>query len=172
MKIRKWLAISGICMFSLGGYFYFGNNNAVGAVSGVDSPVLVFSAAEKPVRYRDHIGEYTVRNARIVINGFGFRPGGGGVIKSKHGEIRVSRYALRFDDAPFPMSDLQVTGKNGTRLSGVVRVPVEMLTDTEVAKTRSFQVYDRVEGRFIPVASEKATTVRFNTFPSAVPACP
>lgn len=160
MNITRWLTITGMLAVAWGGFFYSGRVNAGSVITGVGTPTVTFSRTDDPVPYWDLNGEYQVRHARIVINGSGFLRGGG-VVQEKEGATEVSRYALRFDDVPFPMSDLQVADKKGTRLSGMIRVSVEMLTDPEIAKPRSFRVYDRIEARFVPVAPEDAAIVRF-----------
>ncbi|MBC8138384.1 MAG: hypothetical protein H8F28_21100 [Fibrella sp.] len=154
--------ISGmLTVTTVGGFFYLGKNRAESIITGVDSPVITISRAGNPMRYRDLNGEYQVCPARITITGSGFVSGGGGVIQGKEGTVRVSRYALRFDDVPFPMSDLPETGKKGNRLSGTLQVPVELLTESEINKPRGFHVYDRTAARFVKVAPETAAMVRF-----------
>lgn len=160
------MAIGGMLTVALGGFLYLSKDNAGGVITSVDSPVITISREGDAVRYRDLNGEYRVRHAHIVINGWGFLRGGG-VVQDKDGPTEVSRYALRFDDNPFPMSDLQVATKNGTQLSGVIRVPVEMLTDTEIRKRRPIHVYDRIEGRFVKVIARNAVTVQFKIPPPA-----
>ena len=160
MKNQKRLVIGGMLAATAGGLCYAGGECAGGVVTGLDTPMIAVDGMGSAARYRDINGEYKVRPAHVRINGFGFRPGGG-VVRGKAGAIPVSRYALRFDDAPFPLNDLQITGKKGTQLSGVVRVPQEILSDSEIDKPRSFRVYDRVEGRFVKTLSKDAATVRF-----------
>lgn len=166
MKISRRLIISAILTVTAAGTFYVRSGNADCLVTGVDSPVIPIPSSSTPVLYRDISGEHRVRPVPITIKGSGFSPGGG-VVQGKDGPIPVSRYALRFDEAPFPMSDLKVADGGGTKLSGVVRVPIELLTDTTAREPHPFRVYDRIQGRFLPSIPKDAATVRFSLPPSA-----
>lgn len=161
MKNSRRLVTGAVLAATAGALFYAGKDWNGGVVTGVDTPVIAVPQANGAVQYRDINGEYEVQSAQVRINGFGFLPGGG-VIQGKEGPTHVSRYALRFDDAPFPLSDLQVTGQKGTQLSGTVHVPSEILSVSEIDKPRSFRIYDRVEGRFVKSLSADAATVRFS----------
>ncbi|MBC8136763.1 MAG: hypothetical protein H8F28_12830 [Fibrella sp.] len=168
MKISLKLALCGVLTVSVVGLIYAGQTIAR-AVSGavitaVGSPVLALPREGEIHSYRYLNRDYRVRHAPIIIHGSGFRHGGG-IVRGKNGDIPVSRYALRFDEIPLPMSDLRVADKNGTRLSGAVRVPVELVADGDPKKPHSFSVYDRIEARFVKATPENVAAVRFSLAP-------
>ena len=164
MKISTKLALCGVLTVCTGGLIYAGQPKAGTVITGVGSATLTLSRDGEIHSYRYLNREYCVRHAPIVLHGSGFLHGSG-VVRGKNGDTPVSRYALRFDEMPLPMSDLQVTDKDGTRLSGIIRVPVEMLTDADPKKSHMFSVYDRIEARFVKAAPENVTAVRFSLAP-------
>ncbi len=156
------MVIGGILAAGAWGLFHAGEDRTRAVITGVGSPLPSLSRDGATVGYLGR--EYRVRHAVIVIKGSGFQHGGG-VVRGKNEATPVSRYALRFDAAPLPMSDLRVADRDGTRLSGTVRVPLELLEGAGLKRPHSFSVYDRIEGRFVETNPEHATTVRFTVAP-------